>query len=185
MYKIIPFSDNIDLTEFYEVAHKKGFVNNSNRKMLIDCFQQEKEKQVWILHYNNRPAGSVAAHSFDDVMDKNSYRIAVRTCVINEFVPKTGLRTLNEIVTHQNISSQFLIPTCINWAPKNSRLYITSNENDSGTQRLVHRIFCPAMEKTGQMKRVKDVFYRGTNQTVWELFPSKFFDELNKNKRWS
>jgi hypothetical protein len=28
------------------------------------------------------------------------------------------------------------------------------------------------------------VFYRGTNQTVWEIFPDKFFEELNKHPRW-
>jgi hypothetical protein len=40
------------------------------------------------------------------------------------------------------------------------------------------------MEKTGQMKRVKDVFYRGTDQTVWEIFPEQFFEELNRHPRW-
>jgi chaperonin GroEL (HSP60 family) len=64
-------------------------------------------------------------------------------------------------------------------------LYITSNENDAGTQKLVHKIFAPAMEKSGQMKRVKDVDYRGTSQTVWQLFPDRFLDELNKYPRWN
>jgi hypothetical protein len=63
-------------------------------------------------------------------------------------------------------------------------LFITSNENEVGTQRLVHKIFGPAMEETGQMKRIKDVFYRGTNQTVWEIFPVRFYEELNKHPKW-
>jgi len=40
------------------------------------------------------------------------------------------------------------------------------------------------MEKTGQMKRVGEIFYRGTKQTVWELFPDMFYKELEKNPRW-
>jgi len=183
MYKIIPWSNDIDLTDFYNTAASKGFINNASQKMLVDCFNNEREKQVWILYYNDRAVGSVAAHSFDE-MGPNSYRIAARTCVFTDQLPLNTLRTSNQIVTHQHATSQFLIPACIEWAPKGSSLYITSNENDAGTQRLVHRIFGPAMEKSGQMKRVKDLFYRGTMQTVWQLFPDKFYEELGKYPRW-
>ena len=183
MYKIIPWSETLDLSDFYSQAAAKGFVNNANQKMLVDCFRNEKEWQVWILYYNDIAVGSVAAHSFPE-MGENAYRIAVRTCVLTSLLPTSSLRTKNQIVTHQHATSQFLIPACIEWAPKNSRLFITSNENEAGTQRLVHRIFGPAMEATGQMKKVKDMFYRGTDQTVWELFPHKFYEQLNMYSRW-
>ena len=166
MYKVVPWSLDLDLSEFYKHAEIKGFVNNSSQAMLIDCFKNEREKQVWILYNDDIALGSVAAHSFDDIMGPNSYRIATRTCVFSDLLPETiqrqsdylkinGLRTVNQITTHQNITSQFLIPVCIEWAPSGSNLYITSNENSAGTQRLVHRIFGPAMEKTGQMKALK------------------------------
>jgi hypothetical protein len=183
MYKVIPWSADLNLTEFYATASARGFVNNASQKMLVDCFNNEREKQVWILYYNKIPVGSVAAHSFDE-MGPNSYRIAARTCVFTDLLPLNTLRTANQIVTHQHVTSQFLIPTCIEWAPKGSNLYITSNENDAGTQRLVHRIFGPAMEKSGQMKRVKDLFYRGTTQTIWQLLPDRFYEELGKYSRW-
>jgi hypothetical protein len=105
--------------------------------------------------------------------------------VFSDLLPIKTLRTKNQIVTHQHVTSQFLIPVCINWAPKNSNLYITSNENSVGTQRLVHKIFCPAMAESGQMKKVKDVFYRGTEQTVWQLFPEEFFKNLELYPKWS
>ena len=183
MFKIIPWSAELDLTEFYETAKAKGFENNASQKMLVDCFNNEQLKQVWILYYNDKAVGSVAAHSFPEMGD-NSFRIAVRTCVFSDLLPMNTLRTRNQIVTHQHVTSQFLIPTCIEWAPKGANLYITSNENSVGTQRLVHRIFGPAMEETGQMKRVAEIKYRGTNQTVWQLFPDKFYEELNKFSRW-
>lgn len=194
MFKIIKWNESLDLDDFYKNADARGFKNNASQKMLIDSFRNEREKQVWILYYNDIAVGSVAAHTFDE-MGENSYRVAARTCVFSDLLPESikrnddtllinGLRTVNQIVTHQNVTSQFLIPTCLEWVPKNSRMFITSNENDAGTQRLVHRIFCPAMEKTGQMKRIKDIFYRGTDQTVWEIFPEKFYEELNKYPRW-
>jgi hypothetical protein len=185
MYKIIPWTPDVDikLTEFYAEASRRGFVNNASRKMLVESIARERKWVVWILFYNDEPVGSVAAHSFDE-MGPDSYRIAARTCVFTDKLPQTTLRTRNQIVTHQHVTSQFLIPACIEWAPAGSSLYITSNDSSVGTQRLVHRIFGPAMEETGQMRKIKDMFYRGENQTVWQLYPDKFMEELGRYPRW-
>ena len=183
MYKIIRWSEDLDLTEFYKEASCKGFINNSSRKMLIDSLAKEKEWAVWILYYNATAIGSVAAHSFPEMGD-DAYRIAARTCVFTDMLPTNTLRTKNQIITHQHVTSQFLIPACIDWTPKGSKLYITTNESSVGTQRLVHNIFGPAMEETRQMRKIKEMLYRGTEQTVWELFPDKFLEELGKYPRW-
>lgn len=184
MFKVIPWSSELDLTSFYKIAESKGFTNNASQRMLVDCFNNEKEKQVWILYHNDIAVGSVAAHSFPE-MGENCYRIAARTCVFSDMIPTPSLRTRNQIITHQHVTGQFLIPVCIEWCPKGSRMFITSNENDAGTQKLVHRIFAPAMAETGQMQKTCDLFYRGTMQTVWELFPDKFYEQLNKHPRWN
>lgn len=184
MYKIIPWSKNLDLENFYSTALERGFLNNSNQKMMVDCFRNEKEWQVWILYYNDLAVGSVAAHSFCELGD-NCYRIAARTCVFSNLIPTPSLRTKNQIITHQHITSQFLIPVCIDWCPAGSKLFITTNEDSKGTQRLVHKIFAPAMEETGQMKKISTLFYRGINQTIWQLFPDKFYSELLKYPRWT
>lgn len=183
MYKITKWSPDLDLSEFYATAEAKGFTNNSSQKMLVDSLAKEKEWAVWILYYNNKAVGSVGAHSFPE-MGNDAYRIAARTCVFTDMIPTRSLRTRNQIITHQHVTSQYFIPTCISWAPPRSSLYITSNENSVGTQRLVHRIFGPAMEETGQMKRVIELEYRGSLQTVWQLYPGKFFTELEKYPRW-
>lgn len=178
MYKIVPWTEDLDLTDFYNNAKLRGFTNNSTQHMLVDCFKNERESQVWILYYNDVAVGSVAAHSFLD-----GYRICARTCVFSDLLPMKSLRTRNEIITHQHVTGQFFIPQCLEWAK--GRVYITTNENEVGTQRLVHNIFAPSMVKSGQMAKIKEVYYRGTNQTVWELFPEKFFEELNKHPRWT
>lgn len=183
MFKIIPWDISLDLSDFYRIAEQKGFINNSSQKNMIDCFDREPEKCVWILYYNDIAVGSVAAHTFD-IMGENCYRICARTCVFSDMIPFNSLRTRNQIITHQHITSQFLIPVCINWAPKGSRLFITSTDSDLGTQRLVHKIFGPSMSSTGQMQKIGDTIYRNTNQTVWELFPDVFMNELNKYPRW-
>ena len=184
MYTLIPWSEDLDLTDFYSEANRKGFANNASQEAMIDCFRNEKHWCVWILYYNDRAVGSVAAHSFPE-MGEDAFRIAARTCVFSDHVPIPSIRTRNQIVTHQHVTSQFLIPTCISWCPPWANLYITSNENSVGTQRLVHNIFGPAMEATGQMKRIKEIDYRGTRQTVWELYVDKFLKELNNHPRWN
>lgn len=187
MFKVIPWTSELDLSNFYSSATSRGFINNSSEDKLVSCFNNEREKNVWILYYNDEPVGSVAAHSFDDVMGENTYRIAARTCVFTDKLPGIygqNLRTKSVITENQNPTAQFLIPTCIEWCPQGSRMFITSNESSVGTQRRVHNIFGPLMEREGMMKRIKEVEYRGHTQTVWELFPDKFYEVLNKHPRW-
>jgi hypothetical protein len=187
-YKIVPWSEELNLSEFYKEADKRGFENNSSKHMLIDSLSKERAWAVWILYFKDKPVGSVGAHSFDDVMGPNSYRIAVRTCVFTDQLDgpySTALRTISVITKHQNPTAQFLIPTCIDWCPKRANLYITSNESKVGTQRKVHNIFGPAMEKQNVMKKVKDVFYRGTLQSVWKFDADVFLNQLSKVPRWN
>lgn len=169
---------------FYRMADERGFFNNSSRHMLIDCFKNERSHQTWILYYDNEAVGSVAAHTLDE-MGLNAYRIAARTCVFTDRIPTPSLRTRNQIITHQHATAQFLIPTCIEWAGKNNDLYITSNNLEGGSQRLVHNIYFPAMEESGQVERVCNLDYRGTVQTVWKLNADRFYEELNKYPRWN
>lgn len=184
MYKLIPWSENLELTEFYKKAKDKNFKNNSSRQLLVDSFNNERVKQIWILYYNNNPVGSVAAHSFD-IMGKDSYRICARTCVFTDNLPITSLRTLKGITTHQNITSQFFIPQCIKWAPQFANLYITSNDSKTGSQRLVHKIFCPALEKNGILTFCEHKEYRGLVQSIWLLNTDAFLKDLKKFKRWA
>lgn len=183
MYRIVPWSESLDLTEFYNKAQSKGYINNASRSMLVDCFKNEKLKQVWILFYNDSPVGSVAAHSLD-IYENNSFRIAARTCVFTDELPFDHLRTKNGILNHQNVTAQFFIPVCIEWAGKENNLYITSNNSPEGSQRLVHKIFCPLLAEKGLLKFSGEKFYRGHNQFFWKLDVEQFYRDLDRNKRW-
>jgi hypothetical protein len=186
-YKVIPWSKDLDLTKFYLDAERRGFYNNSSEDRLVNCFNNERVKQVFMLYNKNEAIGSVATHSFDDVMGPDSYRIAARTCVFTDKLDGpygTALRTISVITKHQNPTAQFLIPACLSWVPAGNKVYITSNESLVGTQRRVHNIFGPAMERQGVMKRVKEVHYRGTDQTVWEFNAGEFVKQLDQFGRW-
>jgi len=183
MYKIVPWSTDLDLTSFYQKADSKGYKNNSSEKVLVNCFDKEREKQVWILYYNNKPVGSVAAHSLD-LFSESSYRICARTCLFTDELPLNSLRTIKGITQHQNVTAQFLIPVCIDWAGRDKDLFISSNQSQEASQRLVHTIFCPALEKTGILMHWGDYFYRGHIQSFWKLNVDKFLEDLNKYGRW-
>jgi hypothetical protein len=175
MYKIIPWTNELDLTDFYSQASARGFVNNASRQAMVDCFRNEYDWQVWILYYNERAVGSVAAHSIDE-----GYRICARTCVLSDLLPLNTLRTRNQIITHQHITAQFFMPVCIEWAK--DPMYITSHASEVGTQRLVHTVWGPSLEKTGVLTRAFDREYRGHVQTFWKLNTLVFLEQLEKVK---
>lgn len=185
MFKLVEWSPNLDLSDFYTEAARRGFVNNSSQKAMIDCFRNEKEWNAWILYKDESAVGSVAAHSFDDVMGPNTYRILTRVCTFGEARPHGGLVKAKRLCAeHQNLNDQFLLPKCIEWVNGRGRMYATSNASKEASQRLVHSIYFPTLEKEGIVTKIKEVHYRNTDQTVWEIHPDKFYENLKRYPRW-
>jgi len=183
MFKLIEWNEKLNLEEFYTEAGKRGFINNSNQKFMIDCFRNETKWNAWILYKDDHPIGSVAAHTFNDVMGPGSFRILTRVCTFGEFGLQQGLITPRKlIIEHQNLTDQFLLPKCIEWAGT-TNIYATSNDSKVASQRLVHKIYFPTLEKIGLVNKVKEIFYRGINQTVWEIHGDKFLDHLAQYPR--
>jgi hypothetical protein len=183
MFKMIPWSSELDLTEFYAEANQRGFVNNSSQKMLVDSLAKESKWCVWILYYNNRAVGSVGAHSLPE-LDKKAYRICVRTCAFTDLMPFHSLRTKEGITTHQNVTAQFFIPKCIEWVGDND-MYITTHPGEIGRQRLVHNIWGPNLEKTGVLTKTIEKEYRGHIQTFWKINSQEFLRQLNLYGKWA
>lgn len=182
MYKIVPWSEDLDLTEFYLEAGRRGFLNNASQKSMIDCFRNESEWAAWILYQNNNAVGSVVAHSFQ-VMGPNAYRVLARTCTFGSARQHGGLVTPKKLIAeHQNLTDQFLLPACLDWAK--GELYATSNESSVASQRLVHRHYFPTLAKLGIVERACEIHYRNTEQTVWRIYPDKFLANLELYPKW-
>ena len=183
MYTVVKWSESLDLDDFYKEAASRGFINNASQKAMIDCFDNELEKQVWILYQDSKAVGSVAAHSFTP-MGPNAYRVLARTCTFGTASKNSGLITPKKLIAeHQNLTDQFLLPTCIEWAK--GELYATSNESTVASQRLVHRHYFPTLAKLGIVERVCELNYRSTDQTVWRIHPEKFLANLERYPRWT
>jgi hypothetical protein len=184
MHTLVEWTPKLDLSDFYAEATRRGFVNNSSQKAMIDCFQNEREWNAWILYEDDRAIGSVAAHSFDDVIP-NSYRILTRVCTFAEARQSKGLITPKRLVAeHQNLTDQFLLPKCIEWVAGRGRMFATSNKSKEASQRLVHSYYFPTLEKLGIVTNVREVHYRHTDQTVWEIHADKFLENLERYPRW-
>lgn len=184
MFKLVEWSPDLDLTDFYAEAARRGFVNNANQQRMIDCFRNEREWNAWILYQDKKPIGSVAAHSFDDVMP-GGYRILTRVCTFGEARPHNGLVKAHRLCAeHQNLNDQFLLPQCLEWVNGRGRCFATSNASKEASQRLVHSIYFPTLAKVGVVSKIKDVHYRHTDQTVWEIHPEKFYENLERYPRW-
>jgi hypothetical protein len=183
-FNLVAWSEELDLDEFYREAALRGFENNSNRKILVDSFEKERQKSVWMLYYDSRAVGSVAVHSLD-ILGERAYRICARTCVFTDMIPINHVRTRRKTIQeHQNITAQFYIPKCIEWAGTGAELYISTNESPVASQRLVHRIYCPALMETGAIESSQEIFYRGHMQTFWKLNSKVFLEQLDKFGRW-
>ena len=183
MYKLIPYSDDLDLSEFYATAKERGFDNNANKHMLVETIAKEDQWQVWMLLYNNKIVGSTAAHSFPE-MGPNSYRIAVRTCAFTDMMHITRARTRQGVVEHQHVSPQYFMTAGIEYFGKENNFFITSNGNAAGTQRRVHRTCAPLLQGEGTLSKECDLHYRGTDQTVWRVNVDKFYEDLDRYGRW-
>jgi len=185
MFKLVEWHKDLDLSEFYTEADRRGFKNNSSQKAMIDCFHNEREWNAWILYNDDRAVGSVAAHSFDDVMP-GGYRILTRVCTFAEERKGAGLITPKRLVAqHQNLTDQFMLPQCIEWVSGRGRMFATSNASKEASQRLVHSYYFPTLAKLGIVEKIKDVHYRHTDQTVWEIHPDKFYENLGRYERWT
>jgi hypothetical protein len=185
MFKLVDWSEDLDLNNFYSEAASRGFVNNSSQKSMIDCFRNEREWAAWILYQDSNAIGSVAAHSFDDVMGADTYRVLTRVCTFAEARPSQGLITPKRLIAeHQNLTDQFLLPKCIEWVAGRGNIYATSNKSREASQRLVHNYYFPTLENLGIVKYIKEVHYRHTDQTVWQIFPDKFLKNLELHPRW-
>jgi hypothetical protein len=75
------------------------------------------------------------------------------------------------------------MPACIEWVGNND-MYITTHPSEIGTQRLVHTIGGPSLEKTGVLTQAFVKEYRGHVQTFWRLNTSVFLEQLNKVPKW-
>lgn len=184
MYQIKEYQQGMDISIFYQMCLERGFTNNASPERLIDTFKQQKFFKLWILFYNNLPVGSTAAHDFDDVMGENSYRICARTCVLSDMIPVKHIRTKGGITNHQNVCSQIFIPVILNALPNDSRCYITSSDKDEASMKQVNGIWAKLLSKQGVLEKVKDVFYRGADQTVWFLNSEQFFKQLKQHSQW-
>lgn len=183
-YQLKLWSPELDLTDFYNEAADRGFVNNADQRMLVDSLAKEQQWAIWILYYNDRAVGSVGAHSLPE-LGNNAYRICTRTCVFTDLLPHRQLRALKYTCQqHQNVTAQFFIPACIEWAGADKDLYISSHPSDVGTQRLVHNIYCPALVETGALERTCEMNYRGHTQTFWRLNVPVFYKQLSELPRW-
>lgn len=185
MYKIVNYSECLDLSDYYIEAESRGFYNNNSKQKLVDTWHHMDRWQVWMVYYNNQIVGSVAAHSLEELgILGEAYRIAARTCSFDNLTTqRKGLRTANSVINqHQTITGQLLLPLCIEWAGRDKSLYISSNENDTGTQKIVHKRYCPGLQKIGVVEAPIELEYRKAIQSFWKFNVELYYKQLRENQ---
>jgi hypothetical protein len=186
LYKLVQWSNQLNLAEFYSESQSRGFENNASQRVMIDCFKNESQWNAWVLYHDTKAVGSSVAHSLP-MLGKHAYRICARTCVLTNLLSGTygnALRTKTVITKHQNPTSQFFIPAQIAWAGANADLYISTNLSEVASQRSVNNTFAKLLEKTGVLKLATTEEYRGHIQNFWKLNTDLFLEQLNQAGVW-
>jgi hypothetical protein len=181
MFRIHEYSDSLNLDKFYRTATERKFYNNNSKERLIDTFKHLDFWKVWIVYYNEIAVGSVAAHSLEELgILGDAYRIGARLCSFDNLIgERKTLRTANTVLAkHQSLTSQLLVPICIDYLGKDKDLYLSTNENEIGTQRLVHRIACPIWRKIGVLSDPIELEYRSTIQSFWRVNTEEFYHQM-------
>jgi hypothetical protein len=183
-YKLIEYTDDLDLKEFYETAALDGAMNNISKQVMVDCFRNEREFKGFVLLQDDKPVGFSAYHSLD-LMGQNCYRICARNYVHararNLESLSNGKRIMSE---HQNTTAQFFIPKFIELLGDTNRLFITTNRSFIASQRAVHTLYMPTLQKLGLAQMIAEEEYRGHYQTFWQINSQEFMSHLNNYPRW-
>jgi hypothetical protein len=182
-FKIVQWHKGIDLTEYYAGAEAVGHVNNASQKMLIDCFNNEREFVLNLLYEDDTIIGTQIIHTFDEV-GPNAWR-AGRTSLIKKPPDEIRLSGMSQISKLQNYTDQFFHSTAIKFVTeRNGELYSTTNANPEGSQSLVNKIYFPKLAKMGIVENLGEMDYRYTKQTLWKFNFERFWELYNLFPKW-
>ena len=185
-FKLVEYSDELDLKEFYQNALNEGAMNNTSKQVMVDCFKHENFFKGFVLYQDDKPVGFSACHSFD-LMGEQCYRICARNYVSGKYRNLSSLSSVREIMEqHQNTTAQFFIPKFLEVLGDKCKMFITTNRSFVAKQRAVHSIYMPTLVKIGLAEKVaEDVEYRGHDQTIWLVDAIKLVKDLDNYPRWN
>lgn len=183
-YRLVEYSPDLDLSDFYRESDKRGFKNNNSQAAMFDCFRNERSWNGWLVEYQNRYIGGVCIHSFDDVMGPNSYRIYTRACFHTDLSAKPSGYVSSHFKQLQNVGLQLFTPVSIMWAGLDKKFYGSSNSRDVGSARMVNDVWFPRLADRGIFTKVCEVDYRGHLQNIWQLNVDEYIKQIREVSHW-
>lgn len=115
MFKIIPYSKDLDLTKFYQQAKEQGYYRHTDPSVFN--YDRELRSQAWIVYQEDNPIASFAAHTLiprQEFRGTIAYMIWNSMCVL-KYQPIKTFGPSEFYDQHQNFHSQIVSPTCIKW----------------------------------------------------------------------
>jgi hypothetical protein len=184
-YKLVNYSPDLNLGDFYEESKKRGLENNCSQSAMFDCFRNEKKWAGWLVEYNQRFIGGVCIHSFEDVMGPDSYRIYARACFHTELSEKPTGYITDHFRKLQNVGLQLFTPVSIEWAGLDKKFYGSSNSRNVGSSRTVNDKWFPRLADMGIFTWACEVEYRGHMQNIWQLNTEEYLKQIKKVPLWN
>lgn len=172
MYTIKEWNENLDLSEFYDEARKRGYHNNDSYESMIQPFENLDDTKILILYYNGIAVGSSISHPFLD-----GYRIFTRLCVFTDLTPFKRCGTVKAFKEHQHITPRFFLPE---HAKLKKQLYFTTHPEETAKMQSMHTLVTRWLEQCNVIEHYDDVTYRGCTQSVWKVNTERWLNDMNR-----
>jgi tetratricopeptide (TPR) repeat protein len=174
------FSENEDLQELLSLYERlrsgngSGFLSEESFERIVDHFDDQdaipKAMEAVELGIQQFP------YSSSLLVKKADLLIATR-----QYSRALSLLDKAEILDKNDIDIYILRTDAYLALDQQSKAVTLLEE---AIQQFVHSYYFPTLEKLGIVTNIKEVHYRGTDQTVWQIHGDKFLENLNRYPRW-
>jgi hypothetical protein len=172
MFKVVNWTPDLDITDFYDEAKKRGYHNNDSYESMIKPFEDLEDTKILILYYDNKTVGCSISHPFLD-----GYRIFTRLCVFTDLTPFRRCGTVKAFKEHQHVTPRFFLPE---HAKLNAPLYFTTHPEDTAKMQSMHKLVTSWLSQCEVIEHYDNIEYRGSTQSVWKVNTEKWLDDMNK-----
>lgn len=182
MFSIKKFSEDLDLCEFYRIAEERQYFNNCNQKILHDNMSHLNDYATFLLYWKETVVGSVGLHSLEElnILGLNAYRIGARTCLFPDLIGGEHNFKMQNYNSNpfSHYTTQLLFPICIKYCGIDTPMYVSTNENETATQKKVHKTWTKVMHRLGYLLDPIELDYRNNFQTFWKVDAQKWIYDL-------
>lgn len=188
-FNVVPYSPELDLTEFYQNAQAQGYVKHTTPEVFN--YDRELRAQAWVVYQDGHPIASFAAHTMfprPEFKGTIAYMVWNSMCVLRYTPIGTfGPRAFWD--GYQNFNAQVVAPTCINWVYEQEGttdvdMFTSHSHKRKPPYDKTINIMSRHWGRMGIVSHWKDSEINGETVEWWRVDHKLFMEGFNNNPKW-